>query len=137
MKFLIAALVLLSFTGCTKPSPVGCAVATTISSLVSAQIATQLTCSNLSAIQATVDAQLVTLKICDAAAAAVAPIMAPSGMPVAKPMSTVGAIICAPVIDALANGAVAQIPAAWGCTTGGILTETIKAQILAACIKAI
>ncbi len=138
MKFLVSALVLLSFTGCTKSNTAVCTVATTMSSLVSAQIALQLTCSNLSAVQASVDAQLVSLKVCEAASTAVSPVMAQqSGIPIARPMSVIGSALCPPVIDALATGAFAQIPAAWGCSTGGALTQTVKAQILAACIKAI
>ncbi len=134
MKELLVSLTLMcSLFGCTKtPPPIACDLSKAVSSLVSAQVVTQLTCKNFEAVKATIDAKLVEIKVCEAAVAA----QAAPAKAVVGTMSSVGDVVCAPVIAALSAGALAQIPAEWGCT-GGPLTDSLKAQLLAACIKAI
>lgn len=103
--------------GCTKtPEPV-CTVAKTISSHVASEIATQLSCSNVDAIKATLDQKLVDLKVCGLAAE-----------------SIIGEVICPPLIEALLTGALANVPAAWGCS-GGPAKEGLKDLLLVACKK--
>jgi len=130
MKFLTLALMSLALFvgGCTKKTqPVVCSAAKSVSSLVASQIVTQLSCKNLDAVKADLDKQLENLNICEKAESARAALTAQGAL---------GAIVCAPVVEALAAGALSQIPATWECG-GGKVTEDIKASILAACIKAL
>jgi len=130
MKFLTLALMSLALFvgGCTKKTqPVVCSAAKSVSSLVASQIVTQLSCKNLDAVKADLDAQLEKLNICEKAESARSAISA---------QSAIGDLVCKPVVDALVAGALAQVPAAWECS-GGKVTEDVKASILAACTKAL
>lgn len=114
--------------GCTSTKTVVCDLSKSVSSLVAAQISTQLTCKNLDAVKASIDAELAKTKLCDATPVAAAALV--------KPQSVIGDAVCGPVIDGLTAGVLTQVPASWGCA-GGPLTDSVKAQLLAACQKAI
>lgn len=120
---------LFTFVGCTKQQAkdVLCDTGKTASGLLSAQIAVQLDCKNVDAIRADIEKQLVSLKICEAPKPA-------ANLMSAK--SAIGEAICKPVIDALAAGALTQIPAGWECK-GGQVTDDLKLKLYAACTKAL
>lgn len=130
MRFLVVFLLSFVMFGCTQAKPVVCDLSKSVSSLVAAQISTQLTCKNLDAVKASIDAQLVKLKLCDQPAPA---IIAKGAI---STQSAIGSAICGPVVEALSAGVLSTLPGEWGCT-GGPITDPLKAQLLAACIKAI
>lgn len=131
MKFLIAFLLSFALFGCTQTKPLVCDLSKSVSSLVAAQISTQLTCKNLDAVKASVDAQLVKLKLCDQPAPA---IIAAKGAMATK--SVIGDTICGPVIEGLLAGVLSTLPTEWACS-GGPVTDSVKVQLLAACQKAL
>ncbi len=147
MKLLASLVILLSINGCSyfqKAQPVVCDVSKAVSSLLAAQVATQLTCVNLDVVSADISAKVGAIQIggqpiCSAVATTQAAfkvgLVDKAGKAITQ-QSAIGDVICGPIIDALASGALAQIPTTWGCS-GGPLTDTIKAQLLAACQKAI
>lgn len=134
MKSLFAVLAALVLTvGCTKTqvqqdvNAVCLPLESSVESLVSATIGSQLSCSNLTAVQADVAAQVSKLKICPSATPALG---------AGKLKGPVGDVVCAPVVTALMGGVLSKIPATWGCTGGAISTQA-QAAILAACQKAL
>lgn len=135
MKFFMVLAALVLSVGCTKTqvqqdvNTVACSLEGSVESLVSAAIGSQLACSNLTAVQADVAAQVSKLNVCTAAT----PAPALTG---GKLKGPVGDVVCAPVVAALMGGALSKIPAAWGCT-GGAVSAQAQAAILAACQKAL
>lgn len=119
-------------TGCTKSNPVVCDVSKSVSSLVAAQISSQLTCKNLDAVKASLDKQLEAIKVCEKAEAAAQP--APGTV---STQGVVGNAICGPVIEAVVALGASQLPAEWQCSGSGPITDSLKLQLIAACQKAI
>lgn len=137
MRLLVSIALAVGLSGCSwfQKNQVLCDLGKSVSSLVAAQVATQLTCKNLDAVKADLDAQIAKIKI---SGTGICEMPAPAPQPVGaiSAQGAIGDVICGPVVDSLAAGLLVQIPAAWGCT-GGPLTDTIKLQLLTACKKAI
>lgn len=117
-KLLMLSLGLL-MVGCTKGSSPVCEVAKVIAQPVAQEIAAQLDCKDVDAINATLVGQLEALKVCEP-----------------KTSSVIGEIICPRLIDGLVSGVLKQIPAAWKCT-GGDLKTGAAAKLLEVCRKSI
>lgn len=115
--FLVILMSMLFLVGCTKDKV--CDAGKTAAGVVSAQVAVQLDCKNVSAIQADVEKLLVAAKVCEV-----------------KPSGTIGAVICQPAVDGLVNTLLKTIPPSWECS-GGAITEAGKAKLLEVCQKAI
>lgn len=121
MRLLMLCLALmLGLSACTKKEVKDklCDAGKTAATIVAAQAAVELECSNVAAIKADLEKKLVDLKVCEA-----------------KTESVLGEALCRPVIEGLFLGAVGTLPAEWGCT-GGELAATAKAKLIAACAKA-
>jgi hypothetical protein len=98
-KLALALIALAAMTGCTK-TQVTCAVQTTLVDAMSQGIATGLQCSNLSAIQASLNQAASGLNMC------------PSGTSLSLPVS-----FCQPLVTILVGSVAATaIPSAWGCS---------------------
>lgn len=130
-KLLFIAIAISALAGCTKSSPVVCAIQDSVVSLTSAAVTTELACKNLDAVKATLTTEVAKLNLC--VPAAPAPAVAATGV---KVQSAVGDAICGPVITALMGGALAAIPAEWGCT-GGVPADQLKTYLTAQCQKAL
>lgn len=136
MKFAMVLVVALFITGCTKEKvkEVGNTIACTIQESVvvatTAAVVTELSCSNSAAIKTYLTAQADKLKICKKEEETPVTAMGVTAK------SAIGDLICAPMVETLAVGALATIPAEWGCT-GGQMTAEVKAKLLAACQKAL
>lgn len=128
MRLILVGVLAFAFTGCTFFKSSGCEVSKGVSSLVAANIASLLTCKNVDAISAALDAELAKTKICEASAQ--------KSLAVVETQSAIGLIICEPVINALSTGVLAQLPASWECS-GGPLTDGVRAKLLEACQKAL
>lgn len=117
--FFLLALVL-GLSACTKQEAKDklCDAGKTVATVLAAQAAVELECTNTAAIKASIEKKLIDLKVCEA-----------------KADSVVGDILCGPVIEGLFIGAIEQLPAEWGCT-GGPLAAEAKAKLIAACAKA-
>lgn len=128
MKAIIAlfAVCVLALTGCTKEEVKGkvCEAGKTAATIVSAQVAVELSCQNEGAIRAAIEQKLVEAKVCEKPAEGAI-----------STMGVVGEALCTPVITGLFAGGVSQIPAEWGCT-GGKLADEAKAKLIALCSKA-
>jgi len=112
--------------GCTKTQvkEALCDSGKTAAAVVAVQIAQELNCSNVEAIKLDIEKKLIDVKICEAAEEK------------AKSVALIPEYICAPVIEGLFSGAIAQIPSSWGCT-GGTLAAEAKAKLIASCSKAL
>jgi PBP1b-binding outer membrane lipoprotein LpoB len=118
MKAILMVLLSMVFlSGCTKEK--ACSVGETAAAVLAVQIAAQLDCKNVGAIQADVVGVLVSMKVCDI-----------------KPAGTIGNVICTPLVNALASGLLSKIPSSWSCS-GGKLTEAGKVKLVEVCLGAI
>lgn len=120
-KLILLALVLTA--SCSKDSL--CDTGKVVSGVVAAQVGSQLSCSNIDAVKADIDKQLIKLNVCEEKPVAA---VATKG--------AVGDVICKPLIDALFGAGISQIPSEWGCT-GGPLADEAKAKLVEACTNAI
>lgn len=136
MKLLtiIAFLFSFCFLGCTKEEVKDklCDTGKTAASIVAAQVSVELSCQNVDAIKTDIENKLISLKICEAAAAKTE---ASAAKGLVSTQSVVAEALCTPVIEGLFAGGVSQLPSAWGCT-GGPLAAEAKAKLIAACSKA-
>ena len=134
MKLIVA--VLMSFTlvlasGCTKEDAkenakaVVCETGKAAATIVSVQIAAELSCSNAAAIKATIEEKLMSLKVCEK----------PEENAIAA-KSVVGNLVCGTVVEGLFVGGMSQLPTEWGCTGGPLVAEA-KAKMIEACQKAL
>jgi hypothetical protein len=121
MKVLLLIAITFGMIGCTKDKAkdVLCSTGKAAASLIAAQVAVQLDCKNVGAIQTELESKLVDLKICSP-----------------TPAGAVGEVVCKPIIDALLAGVLTQVPASWECS-GGQLGEDAKAKLLESCLKAL
>lgn len=118
MKLVLVGLLALGMTGCDWFKKTGCSVAKRASEVVSAEVATQLGCKNVSAIEALIEQQLVEkIKVCEIGA-----------------LGVIGEVVCPPLVSGLLNGAISQIPAEWECS-GGPAKEGLKDILLNVCKK--
>lgn len=131
MKHLIIGLFLcagiIAIPACTKTQQKEalCSAGQAAAVVVSTKISADLACSNPEAVRASVEAKLVDLKICEKK----------EGFSTMSAKSVVADAVCAPVIEAIFTGALAQIPAEWGCS-GGTLAADAKAKLIESCSKA-
>ena len=127
MRSILFAVFFLFTAGCTKDSAkdVLCGAGKTTASVVAVVAATELACKNIAAIQADLEKKLVDIKVCE--------IKEEKSL---EAKSAVGDIICAPIVNSLFAGAIAQLPANWECT-GGQITEDVKAKLIASCLKSL
>jgi len=108
---------------CTKDEV--CDAGKTAGKLLAAQVAVQLDCKNVAAIEEDILVILQKTNICE------------------KPPTTVtalgpiGDVICKPIVDALVAGLLTQVPTKYECSGSGKITDEIKAKLVAACAKAI
>lgn len=119
------------FLGCTKEEVKDklCDTGKTAATIVAAQVSTELACSNVAAVKASIEEKLISLKICEA----VKP--GENGANLLGAKSAIGEALCTPVIEGLFAGGLTQLPKDWGCT-GGELAADAKAKLIAACSKA-
>ena len=105
MKLFIAMLSLftLALMGCTKEEVQAklCDTGKTVAAGVSTQLATELSCSNVDAIKASIEEKLVSLKVCESAEKKEESV----GI-VAQ--STLGDVVCAPLVEGILAGAVSS-----------------------------
>lgn len=116
--------------GCTKDDvkDVLCDTGKAAATVMSLQVATELSCKNSAAIKASIEEKLVSLKICEKAEDAKRErnMMAKSAL---------GDALCAPVVAALFANGINSLPKEWECS-GGALAEDAKAKLIAACSNA-
>ena len=126
----IIVLLVLGLMACTKEEvkEKACDASKLAASVVAIQASTELSCKNVDAIKATLEAKLIEAKVCELPAAT------PAQGIVAQ--STVGETLCAPLVEGLFAGGISQLPKEWECT-GGTLALEAKAKLIAACVKAI
>ena len=110
-------IVLVFLAGCTTTGPV-CDTAKAVSSVLASQIAFQLDCKDMAAVQADIDKKLVKLHVCDPA------------VPVA--MSPFGDVVCPSLVAALVGGAVTTLPVSWQCS-GGPAGQAAMDKLVAFC----
>jgi len=114
-KLALVLVVLISMAGCTK-AQVTCGVQTTLVNIMSQGIATGLQCSNMSAIQASLNQAASGLNMC------------PAGTALSLPVT-----FCQPLVDILVSSvASTAIPAAWGCSAQ-VAQADISALLMKAC----
>lgn len=126
MRFVLAIFMVVGLAGCSLFKNAGCDVSKALSTTMSGEITKQLTCKNTDAIKASLDEQLVKLKVCEKKEEAVA----------AKALIDAGTLICAPVVEAVLGTAVAQIPTTWECSGAGPIPDKLRADLLELCKKA-
>jgi hypothetical protein len=126
MKGLIAFVLLFTVAGCTTVCELAKSGATALAPVISSPEV--LNCTGTAAIQSWLDSQLVKLNVCS------------TSTKVAKvvgfTVNDVGSLVCAPLVAILSDTALKQIPPDWSCA-GGVLTDSAKAKLLAACLKAL
>ncbi len=109
---------------CTIGKKVLCDAGKATAAVVAVSIGTELACTHPEAIRASLEEKLFDTKICEKPE-------------VEKMLTPIGSLVCAPLIEGVFAGGVAQLPPEWGCTgSGGTLSE-LKARLIASCIKAI
>lgn len=125
MKYLVLVfgfIVALSFTGCTKGcnTDIGCSIENTVVTGVAPVIASQLQCSNESAIEADLKNIVGKLNICKQSLDNSGKLKLPGP-------------ICSMMADLVINGvASVSIPASWGCTAANAKT-LLKNVVVTAC----
>ena len=89
-------------TGCTKEQAKEkvCDLGKTAATLVATQVATELSCKNVDAIKADIEAKLVESKLCEKAEEQKSMML----------KSVIGDAICGPVVEGLFAGALTQLP---------------------------
>lgn len=116
---IVFSFLLLFVVGCTSGTSPVCEVGKTVTGVVADQIATQLSCKNKVAIEASLNQKLVDLKLCAPAAS-----------------SVIGEIICPSLVSSVVNQIAIKIPAEWQCS-GGTVKDDLKNYLLAACRSSI
>ncbi len=137
---LMAILLSFGFISCTsnnQPPPVVggviCSLETAVTSAMSAAIATNLTCSNLPAIQGDIMNVLGKANFCTQVAPDLASVQAKAKM---KAMGPVGNLVCPLAIDAALGLVTSKIPTAWGCSPSATV-DGLSQLLTSACEKAV
>lgn len=133
MKSYLMLFVAILLVSCTSKAPEGggpvqtpiCSFAKSMADNVAKEVASVLSCSNQSAIAASLVEKLNDWKVCEPAKASAK-----------APQSIVGDLICPRVVDLLVTGAFKQIPKEWGCS-GGVIKEAAVSKIIEVCRKSI
>lgn len=135
MSFIAAlALVLGACTSPSTPTPapvpapvvaVGCQLETSLVTVLASNVATTLTCSNLSAIQTDMQMALGKANLC-----------APNEAQKAKFKGVVGNLACPLAVEAVLGMLASKIPAGWGCAPGSN-PAGLGDTLTAACQKAV
>ena len=95
--------------------------------VVAVQVSNELSCKNVAAIKATLEAKVLEIKACEKPAQPVVGVAA---------KSVVGDLLCAPLINAIFAQGIAQFPKEWECT-GDKLADTQKAKLIENCLKSL
>lgn len=124
-KIILAIFVLFGVAGCTTVCNLAKSGAAALAPVIASPVV--LNCTGTAAIQSWLDGQMAKLNVCQSTKLAkVASIS----------VNDAGDLVCGPLVAILTETALKQIPADWGCS-GGILTDSAKAKLLAACNDAI
>lgn len=109
-------------------SVVGCSVETVVTGALAAAIASNLTCSNSSAIQASIQGALGKINLC-AAATTQANIKAIKAS--GKMQGIIGDIVCPLAVEAVMGTLSTAVPSAWGCSS--LTTTSLNGVLAQAC----
>lgn len=124
LKNLVLFSILSLAASCTGSSgKVLCDAGKVTAGVVAVGIGTELACTNVEAIKLTLQEKILGTSVCDSKDKSLN-------------RSAVGSIVCAPLIESVFAGGLAQIPKEWGCTGGASITE-LKAKLIESCVKSI